>query len=347
MRFPFTGLVLACSALMSSLAQAAPASHVQVWFAPDNDTPDLVDLFRQPQLWRDARSAVSVLKLGPQQVDGRSGKNSLSELTEVGAFRMLQSWGIKLAIEAPAIKEWDCSGQKALDYTLRLVDNVAKAGGAVNYISMDEPLVAGMRVCGDTLETAAAKTANYVEKFASQAPEIKVGDIEAYPFNTVAQIRRWIAALGENGAKLDHFHLDVNVHFLDVHPEIDVRSDLKLLRNFFRGQNTRFGIIFWSGYDPAPTDEAYYRRTMAWVARVHAAIGAPDDAIFQSWVVRSAPRCTDTDPKCVPPHLTCTPEDGPGCGEHSVPINLPENNLTIFSHTRLINDAMAMMAERR
>jgi hypothetical protein len=339
-----TMLALVCS--INTLAQNASTTPVEVWFGPDNDTADFLDLFRYPQLWNNARSKVSVLKLGPQQVDGRKGAqvNSLSALTNVNAFRVLRSWGIRLAIEAPAIKKWDCTGKKALEYSLRLIDNVENAGGTVDYISMDGPLVNGIRACGDTVETAAIKTADYMKEFALQASKTGVGEIEPYPFNSVNQIQRWVRALAGTGVKPAHFHLDVNVHFVDIHPDIDVRSDLQALKRFFESQNIPFGVIFWSGYNPAPTDEAYYRRSMAWVTKVHAAIGAPDHAIFQSWVFRSSPRCTDTEPECIPPKLTCTPRDPPGCGDKSVPINLPEGSPIVFSHTRLINDAVSVIS---
>jgi hypothetical protein len=281
------------------------------------------------------------MKFGPQQVDGRRAptKNSFAELTGVDAFRKLRAWGIKLAIEAPAIKKWDCSAEKALLYTLNMIDNVEKSGGKVDYISMDEPLVAGVRVCGDTLETAAVKTANYVKALAARSPGLQIGDIESYPF-TASLTESWIAALEANGAKLTHYHLDVNVHFTDLHPELGLRTELQTLRSFFRRKNIPFGIIFWSGYNPEPTDESYYRHTMAWMKQVLAAIGTPDESIFQSWVLRSAPRCRGATPECVPPRLKCTATDPAGCGEHSVPVNLPENNPEVFSFTRLIIDEL-------
>ena len=211
---------------------------------------DFLDLFRQPQLWSSARPKISVLKLGPQQVDGRrrATKNSFDELSTVGAFRMLRSWDIRLAIEAPAIKKWDCSGKRASRYTLEMIRNVEGAGGKVDLLSLDEPLSAALRACDDTLEGAANKTADY-------------------------------------------------------------------------------------------------RRAMAWITKVHIAIGAPDDAVFQSRVLRSSPRCAEVDPKCTTSILVCGPQDPPGCGDHSVPVNIPEGNQAIFSHVRLINDGVKTLLD--
>ncbi len=337
-------LVTVACICMGSGARAV--SGRSIWLGPDNDTVDLVELFRQPQLWSQARSKISVLTLGPQQVSDGGGphKNSLSDLRKVNAFQLLRSWGIKLAIEAPVIKKWDCTGRDALDYTLKLVRNVETSGGQVDYISMEGSLIDGTRGCGDTVETAAAKTATYIKQLTSQLPNVEVGDTEPYPAYSVEQIRRWYAALAANGAKPAYFHMDANVHFLDVHPEIDVSAGLRAYRDFFGSQGIRFGVIFWSGYDPAPTDEAYYNRVMAWVKRVHGAIGMPDDSVFESWVIRSAPRCTDTDQNCHVSRLHCNAADPRGCGEKSVPVNLPEDDPRIFSHTRLVNDASKILA---
>ena len=85
---------------------------------------------------------------------------------------------------------------------------------------------------------------------------------------------------------------------------------------------------------------------MRWVGRVHATFGTPDEIIFQSWILRSSPRCSDTDPACYADKLHCTPEDPPGCGQKDVPINLPENDLNIYSHTRLINEGLVILEHK-
>jgi hypothetical protein len=79
---------------------------------------------------------------------------------------------------------------------------------------------------------------------------------------------------------------------------------------------------------------------------VHAAIGAPEQSIFQSWVPRSSTKCTAGVPCSEANKWRCTPADPPYCGKLSMPINLPENNPSVFSHTRLINTVTEMLHER-
>lgn len=333
----FAVMVLAGIDVASFGVQAA-----EVWFSPDNDTPDYLDLFRRPDLWSRSRSQISVLKLGPQQAGGHnpSGKNTLSELQQANAFNLLAQWNIKLAIEVPAIKPWDCSGHNAAKMTLQLIDNVFNAGGDVKYLTMDEPYVSGIIFCKDTMENTAAKTAEYIRNIQRQKPQVQVGETEVYPYFNVGQLIAWLKALQRNGVTPAHFHLDVNVHRLDVSPDIDLTADLTTLRKYLRLRKIPFGIIFWSGYNPEPTDEAYFDRTMRWTKRVHAAIGSPDQIIIQSWILRSSPRCGDTDARCYPEKLQCTRDDPPGCGKKTIPVNLPENDPSVYSHTRLINEIL-------
>ena len=209
---------------------------------------------------------------------------------------------------------------------------------------MDEPLASGAIHCGDTLDGSAIKTAEYMKEVARKEETLQIGDIEAYPYFRMDQIKQWLTALKAHGVIPAFFHLDVNIHRLDVSPDINLTTDLASLKMFLHTESIPFGVIFWSGYNPAPSDKAYFDRTMLWTNRVHVAVGTPAQVVFQSWVMRSSPRCTDTDPSCIPPRLHCTSQDPPGCGRGDVPINLPEDDPNIFSHTRLINDALGILA---
>jgi hypothetical protein len=82
---------------------------------------------------------------------------------------------------------------------------------------------------------------------------------------------------------------------------------------------------------------------MAWVHLVHSAIGTPDQAIFQSWVIRYSITCASNAQCTAKNHYMCGPSDPAYCGTSSVPINLPESASRVFSHTRLIGDALAVL----
>ena len=126
-----------------------------------------------------------------------------------------------------------------------------------------------------------------------------------------------------------------------MHPNVHIEKDLKMLQAFFRETGIPFGIIFWSGYGPLNSDKAYYDHVMSLVHTVKRAVGRPDELIFQSWIVRSPKNCQESTRLCS--LKPCSQMDPPYCGEKSIPLNLPERDPSSFSHTRLINDALAQL----
>jgi hypothetical protein len=154
------------------------------------------------------------------------------------------------------------------------------------------------------------------------------------------RLKSWTLALKAHGFTPAALHLDVNQFVVEASPELHGRlvGDLQKMKAFFHAQGIPFGIIFWSGHGPQKSDKEYSEYTLAWARTVHAAIGRPDEIIFSSWVER----CSQTG-ACNAHSLGCLPSDPDYCGKKSVPINLPENDPHIFSHTRLINETLAIL----
>jgi hypothetical protein len=358
-------ILLAVLVLSHTAAAACAREPAAVWFAPAGDTPDYTDLFSKPQLWPKARQRVDVIKLGPVQTIEKGPKvNDLTALQGVDAFRKMQQWNIDIAIEAPSVKEWDCSGHgdtkdprvrgNAQAATLSYIKNVFTAGAHVKFIAMDEPLVSGFGACHETIDQVAAKTAAYAKALLSDpnvttwAPGLAVGDIEVYPSKTVDQLIQWTRTLEQNGFKPAFFHLDVDVYDVEARgPKLNFNGDIRALQSFFKAEHIPFGIIFWSGHGSEPTDASYYNHVVSWAQRLHAAIGAPEQSIIQSWVTRSSIKCTAGVRCDKANNWMCSPADPPDCGKQSVPINLPENNPSVFSHTRLINTVTEMLYGRQ
>jgi hypothetical protein len=332
-------------------ARAMAADPLDVWLSPDPESPDFVDLFSHPEAWPKARGLVKVLKFGPTQVELQAhGPNSFAELKSVDAFRKIRGWGMKIAVEEGAVKEWDCTGRLAAQVTVRHMRNLASAGAGLDVVAMDEPMSAGTRLCKLPLEQIAANTAAYAKAVQNsdvarqQGGPPAIGDIEAYPSTSAETIRQFVLALKQQGFTPAFVHLDIAAHYLSIHPEIDMSRDLRMLNDFLRQQNIPLGILFWSGVDPLSTDQQYYEHAMALVRSVKAAIGRPDQSVFQSWIVRSRPGCEAFSGTCA--SKQCKPSDGPLCGHNSIPVNLPESGPNVYSHTRLVNDGMALLGGR-
>jgi hypothetical protein len=349
-------------AVLYAFLFAPPASArdmATVWFSPGRETPDFLALFSQPQLWAKARSQIDVFKLGPFQVDitNSTATNNFESLLRVDAFRKLREWGVSIAIEAPSIKEWDCSARgstsdprvrgDAKDTTIAYIKNVYTGGGSVRFVAMDEPMASGLGPCVESLDEAAANTSNYSKLVLNNsnvhvwAPALEIGEIEPYPSKSASQLIQWTQALARNGFKPAFFHVDIDSNEIASRGKaLDFDADLRSLDAFFRSEGIPLGVIIWSGVDPEESDLSYYRHVMDLAIRVHNSIGRPEQTIFQSWVRRSSTKCLK-ETGCTPiNNWMCSQSDPPYCGKLSVPINLPEGDKSIFSHTRLIGDVL-------
>jgi hypothetical protein len=285
---------------------------------------DFPALFSQPELWQTARERVDVFKFASNALAGFpydiGGDNVLETFVEVGAFAKLHEWGIAISVEAGAIKFFACEAQSWADYANLAIDNVEANGGQVSFLSMDEPLIGGQVVengqtCGLTMDETAAVVAEFVDLVTAAHPDVIVGDIEAYPHYPVADLEEWILALQGAGAAPAFLHLDVDIERAAVEGQ-DVIDDLRRLRDFSEQQGIPFGVILTANWTFTDTDEHYFQSTMEWADTVATALGRPSHVIFQSWW-------------------------GPApSGLHEVPINLPEDDPAVYSHTRLINEIL-------
>jgi hypothetical protein len=350
-RFGFTALVVAW--LIAAAVPAVALDRQSVWLSSDSSAPDMLDLFRHPEPWARARERVGVFKFVPPHVDPRMApaRNSYAALKDAGAFVLLRQWGIRIAVEEGAVKEWDCTGTKqAAPATIGHIANIAAAGAALQVVAMDEPLVSGQGACALSIDDIAARTAAYAravrgskEVQASGEP-IAIGDIEPYPLPDAATLMTWVRSLIARGLKPAFLHLDINLHYVDVHPEIRLADDLRRLNAFFHETGIPLGIIIWSGYDPLNADRAYYDHAIDLAGRVKAAIGTPDQLVFQSWVTRAPIACGQSEPACLAQR--CSTADPPHCGEKSIPLNLPDDDPAAFTQTRLVRAVLELFGGR-
>jgi hypothetical protein len=331
-----------------SLPIRAAEPEPQVWYLSNTDTPDLTAMFSHPEQWARARAHINIFQFSPQQVMGRnqSGLNTSDDLARVDAFRKLSSWNIGIAIQAPAIKEWDCTGKRAGNGTLQYINNVRKAGGVVRVLALDEPLNSGIGFCSQTLQQVARSTSAYIKYVKSQSQNIEIGDIEGYPGFSADQIMEFAKALEDNGTKPAFIHIDTNIPKLAFLPNVNMAADFRAMQTFFKKQGIAFGVIIWSGYNPEPSDLAYYTRSMEWAKRVHEAIGSPDHIDFEAWVWRSSKVCPEGKQNCTMKKLHCSSSDPPYCGKRTVPLNLPDNDPTQFTQTRLVLDVLKLFGDK-
>ena len=299
----------------------------RTWFAPNMGSLDYSTLFDQGDQWQKARAKTDIFKFYTQNVMPGPceicGDNILKTFVDANAFRRLMTWGVTVSVEIGTVKPWGCTGEEEFRVIEEVIYNITTAGGRVSNLAMDEPLIGGQDIfdgltCGYTMEHTATVTAQVVERVQSRYSDISIGDIEPYPHYSVSELEAWVIALAERGFVPEFFHLDIDVERVRVEGQ-DVAADLRKLKQFLEERGIVFGVIFISNWRAARSDLAYYESTMDWVRTVYEAVGKPEHVIFQSW-------------------------QGPApSGAHEVPINLPEDDPSVYSHTRLLLEGLALL----
>jgi hypothetical protein len=313
----------------TSTLAPTPVPPDLTWFAPNMGSRDYPELFTKPEQWSAARSRINVFKFYTQNVLPDPcpicGDNTLGTFVGVQAFQRLTDWGIAIAVEVGAVKPWGCTSDITFGVTKQVIRNVQIHGGTVTFLAMDEPRVGGEEIaggltCGYTMLESMEQTAEFIKRVRAAYPQIIVGDIQAYPHFSPAEIQEWILALEDRGATPAFLHMDIDIERVRVERQ-DVIGDLQTLNQFCQEHSIPFGVIFTSNWHAAGSNRTYYESTMEWVRTVNDAIGKPQHVIFQSW-------------------------QGPASnGVHEVPDNLPQNDPSDYSHTRLIMEGLDVFGE--
>ena len=184
-----------------------------------------------------------------------------NKLQSVSAVKTWADSGGKLAIEAGAVKGFDCEGSGNLQAILNAIDLIHAHDGKTHYVAFDEPLIAGTEPkhsggCNMTQNETAQRVASIIKKLraAPNSTGVMIGDIEPYPSLSAAQLTSWIQTLSSLGAKPNFLHIDVNFAFADRNPQIDLAEDLRALQRAAKAAGILFGVILWPGYDPIADD---------------------------------------------------------------------------------------------
>jgi hypothetical protein len=338
----------------------------QVWFTPNGASIDMLELFTNPDQWDSARSKIDVFKFDAGHVGTAGwsctvipsdvcGVNHIENFIDVQAFVKVGQWGLDLAVEsffAGPIMSLDpvvCSTgdyvhSLTLNGSVNVIQSIESNGGTVRYLAMDEPLGQWLpeyyyiytgqpdpRPCRvDSIGRLADYMAAYILQMQSWFPSVPIGQIDLYPEVSVGQFKEWILALEARGVSLPFLHLDVHGIRIDSYREfgldIDVAADLAELKSFLESRGTALGIIYSDIYWDSRlwgiheyNDSTYYNSTMDWIRVVDSMGVIPDHHIFQSWVA---------------------PYYDTGRGPNEIPVNLPEADTSVFSHTRLILEGL-------
>jgi hypothetical protein len=263
--------------------------------APASGSADLVRMF-QPEgqdLWAEARSRARGFQFYQQNLRpscAGCGGNTGPRLSDVGAFRYLTERGIQINIEAGAVKEHTCDGQRLGQVLISDVATVYASGAHVTAVAMDEPFTAGLPVreassglghCDFTVDQVVVEVDRFVNTIRQTYPDIRFGLIEAYPSFTVDELMTFVTALLDNEqVPLSFFRLDYDVRHRFT-SDADSRKDIKRLANFLASRGIEFEVIV-TGYD-GRTDAEAVASAMALAYEVSGVVGRPNAVVFQDW----------------------------------------------------------------
>jgi len=296
------GLVGASSLLLAG----EPASRQEVWMMPPA-APDgrcWRELFAAPERWAETRSRVTVLGYWARHLDKQFTDDELRTW-----LPQIETWGLKLGLEVGAVKEWGPTAQQVFDAERPAWDRILSLGGRIHAMAMDEPFCCVRQRIKKSDAYAVEETAKFVALVRKHYPDVRIGDIEPYPFLQREELVAFIDALQArlkqmNVRGLDFFRLDVDWNHFTVGNKFHAGNwpDVKKIELACRQRKLPFGLIYWAAdYDrmkqlKLADDATWYVGVMRQGYDYAFVGGAPDEYVIESWVgapSRSLPETGD------------------------------------------------------
>jgi hypothetical protein len=291
-------LVLAAPPARAEEAAARPP----VWIYPPSQENGrcLRELFEQPDLWKETRAAIQGIGYADHNLNRQFTDEQLKAW-----LPQLEAWGTRLELEVGAVKPWGPTGEKAFAAARPMWDRFRRLGGRLHSIAMDEPLCCARKEIRKPDDYAVEETARYIALVRQYDPQIRIGDIEPYPFIPLADQERWIealearlAAMGVRG--LDFFRLDVNWAEFTVFNR-GSWPEVRKLEQACRKRKIPFSLIYWASDYPEmkrrelADDATWYVSVMRQGYDYAIVDGAPDQFVIESWIGAPSRSVPETD----------------------------------------------------
>ncbi len=309
---------------------------MEIWLCPSMGTPDMLQLFTDAAAWSSARPKIAVHQFYVQLITcdsddkrgvAQCGPNAWPALANANAFRGLREAGIRVSIEAGAVKPGDCEAASGTENILKAIERIRDSGGEVNFVCVDESLVSANSDCKQQIEDTARFTAHFLASV--RAVGVEVGIIEAYPaisdgrITSAERIIRFLDLLVENGQRPAFLHLDVDRFDFGKGGKVPTkrfRADLGTINSRCKAEGIALGLIVWANnaFDPA----THKKEALELLRIIRKLAPRPDRLIVQSWIDRR------DDPKRA--------DDGYPYPINDFPNNLPDKDTN--SLTRLVLD---------
>lgn len=267
------------------------AKRPTVWMHPPAFQDGLCfrELFEHPDQWEKTRGMIDVLEYADHRMD-----KQFSDAELMSWFAMMKQWNLKLALETGAVKPWGTTGAKTFGIEKKKWDRYRQLGGELYALAMDEPLCACRKEIHQSDEYGVEETAKFIALVREYDPKILVGEIEAYPFITLADHIKWIEALQKKLAEMnvrgiDFYRLDVNWVEFTVFDRGNWQ-EVRKLELYCRQHKVPFSLIYWASGEPGmrkrgiADDSTWYVSLMQQGYDYVFVDGHPDQMVIESWI---------------------------------------------------------------
>jgi hypothetical protein len=275
----------------------------EIWFAPQQDAVDRLDLFKPDASWKKAASHTQIYKFYANKAFNTPPQEEvelmIKDLNRRGIAIALEAGVLNVAAKPPPV----CGGWGLVEGygPVALHELIAKkikqAGGVVKYIAMDEPLFyghyfkgkpRGQPGCQSSIREVAALAAQSLAVYIREFPGVVIGDTE--PSNALTRQPNWQddfatwttefrAATGRPLA-----FLQIDAAWAEPGADASMRAVYAYAQGLMRkGQLAKIGIIY-NGNPGDASDAGWVASARAHIDLVEHTYGFhPDQAVFQSW----------------------------------------------------------------
>ena len=263
----------------------------QVWMIPPgiNHGEAFRQLMLHPDQWKETMSRITGIGYADHVLNQQFTDEELKAWLPT-----IHQHGLQFGLEVGAVKEWGPTGAATFKAESPMWDRFQRLGGHIDSIAMDEPLCCVRQAIKKPDSYAVDETANFIALVRQHYPDIKIGDIEPYPYIPEADLVTWIDALQAklkqmNVRGLDFMRLDVDWAYIIIKHQGNW-SDVKSLELACRARKLPFSLIYWAADYPAlqrmglADDETWYTSIMAQGYAYALVGGKPDEDVIESWV---------------------------------------------------------------
>jgi len=282
--------------LLPADVYAAPPYRGTTLLGAPSDA-QLSELVSHTDQWAPLRARVGGI------IHSDHGFNEVSDETLRTLFAVMASQKISLELEVGAVKKWSPDGARTFEIERVVWDRVIHLGAHVVSLAMDEPLVSAISDLHRSPEYAAQEVARFVSLVRRNYPDLLIGDIEAYPFTSVAAHARWIDQVNEKLRQLgvpplDFYRIDPD---FAAFPSKGNWTEVADIVGACRRRHLPSSVILWAAtaaghsQDPA-SDRAWFDGLLNEANQLRVTRIRPDQVVVESWIRLPSRALPESDP---------------------------------------------------